>query len=181
MKRRHAGSYYFFSREKFQLLHDSLQPHGELQYELIFFQDQAISAELFLLSGDTIYSFLSGTDAAYFRMRPAELLKHKIIAWGHEQGYRSLVVGGGLRADDGLFRFKRKFEPRSPVDFWVRRVVWNREQYDLLVAARGRWEIEQGRTWRPEPGFFPMYRAEWGLDELASSQGDVHRQSAGGA
>lgn len=160
MTRDHARQYYFFPLENFRHLHASLQPHGEIQYELIFFKDRAISAELFLLSSDTIYSFLSGTDAAYFRMRPAELLKHKIIAWGHEQGYQSLVVGGGLKADDGLFQFKRKFEPLGLVDFQVRRVVWNREQHDLLVAARERWELEQGKTWRAEPDFFPAYRAD---------------------
>jgi hypothetical protein len=70
------------------------------------------------------------------------------------------VVGGGLKADDGLFQFKRKFEPLGLVDFQVRRVVWNREQHDLLVAARERWELEQGKTWRAEPDFFPAYRAD---------------------
>jgi hypothetical protein len=109
---------------------------------------------------DTIYSFLSGTDAAYFKVHAAELLKHRIIAWGHDKGYKSFVVGGGLKANDGLFQFKRKFEPLGLVDFWVRRVVWNREQYDLLVAAREESELEQGRTWRLEPAFFPAYRAD---------------------
>lgn len=160
MKRDHAKEYYFFPLDKLQHLHDSLQPHGELQCVLVLLQERVISAQLLLLSGSTIYSFLSGTDAAYFKLRPAELLKHKIIAWGHDKGYKSFVIGGGLKANDGLFQFKQKFEPRGLVGFHVRRVVWNREQYDLLVAARERWELEQGRTWRPEPDFFPIYRAD---------------------
>jgi hypothetical protein len=51
------------------------------------------------------------------------------------------------------------------MDFCVRRVVWNREQYNLLVATREKWEIDESRTWRPEPGFFPAYRAELLVDE----------------
>lgn len=165
MKRDHAKQYYFFALEKLQRLHSSLQPNGELQYVLVFLQERVISAQLLLLSGDAIYSFLSGTDAAYFTLRPGELLKHSIIAWGHDKGYSSFVVGGGIRPHDGLFQFKRKFEPRDPVDFWVRRVVWNREKYDLLVAEREKWEMGQGRPWRPEPGFFPAYRAESEIEQ----------------
>jgi CelD/BcsL family acetyltransferase involved in cellulose biosynthesis len=160
MKRDHAREYYFFPLEKLQHLYDSLQPQGELQCVLVFLKECVISAQLLLLSADTVYSFLSGTDAAYFKLRPAELLKHRIIAWGHDKGYTSFVVGGGLKANDGLFQFKRKFEPLGLVDFRVRRVVWNRPQYDVLTVARERWELEQGRTWRPEPDFFPGYRAD---------------------
>jgi CelD/BcsL family acetyltransferase involved in cellulose biosynthesis len=176
MKRRHAGSYYFFSREKFQLLHDSLQPHGELQYALVFLQESVISAALLLLSADTICCFLSGSDAGCFALRPAELLNHSVIGWGHDKGFESLVIGGGLKPNDGLFRFKRAFEPDGLKDFCVRCIVWNREQYDLLVAARGRWEMEQGRTWRPEPGFFPAYRAEPATEEPGSPRPDVFCQ-----
>jgi CelD/BcsL family acetyltransferase involved in cellulose biosynthesis len=160
MKRDHAKEYYFFPLDKLQHLHDSLQPYGELQYVLVFLQERVISAQLLLLSADTVYSFLSGTDAAYFKLRPAELLKHKVVEWGHQRRYSSFVVGGGLKANDGLFQFKRAFEPRGLMDFWVRRVVWNKSQYNLLVAARKKWEAGMGRTWEPEPSFFPAYRAD---------------------
>jgi len=165
MERRHAKDYYFFAREKFQHLHDSLQPNGGLQYALVFLKERVVAAEFLLLSADTMYSFLSGTDAAYFKLRPAELLKHKIIAWGHDRGYSNFVVGGGLKANDGLFQFKKAFEPHGLKDFWVRRVVWDKEKYDLLVTDREKWEMEKSRTWRPEPSFFPAYRADSATEE----------------
>ena len=168
MTRRHANDYFFLAREKVQLLHDSLQPTGGLQYALVFLNERVVAAELLLLSADTLYSFLGGTDAGYFALRPADLLKHKVISWGHQQGYAHFVLGGGLKQGDGLFQFKRAFEPGGLMDFSVRRVVWNKEQYDLLVADREKWELEQGRTWRPEPGFFPAYRAEWATEEPGS-------------
>src|SRR5450756_2579500 len=46
MKRDHAKGYYFFARDKFQRLHDALQPNGGLQYALVFLEDRVISAAL---------------------------------------------------------------------------------------------------------------------------------------
>jgi hypothetical protein len=135
---------------------------------LVFLQERVVAAELLLLSTDTLYSFLGGTDADYFALRPADLLKHEVIAWGHRRGLAHFVMGGGLKRGDGLFRFKRAFEPGGLMDFCVRRVVWNREQYDSLVADREKWEERKGRTWRPEPGFFPAYRAESTAEEIGS-------------
>src|SRR5664280_453920 len=177
MKRDHAKEYYFFPLDKLQHLHDSLQPYGELQYVLVFLQERVISAALLLLSVDTIYSFLSGSDASCFALRPADLLNHNIIAWGHDKGYKSFVIGGGLKANDRLFQFKRKFGMLGLVDFRVRRVVWNKKQYDVLVAARERWELEQGRTRRPGPDFFPVYRVEWALEQVASPSDDARGQA----
>jgi len=177
MERRQAKDYYFFAWEKFQHLHDSLQSNGGLQYALVFLQERVITAEILLLSADTLYSFLGGTDAAYFKLCPADLLKHKVIEWGHQRGYSSFVLGGGLKPDDGLFQFKRAFEPHGLMDFWVRRVVWNREQYDFLVAARTEREAGKGRTWRPEPGFFPAYRAESASEEPGSPPTDAYVSS----
>ena len=173
MKRRHANDYFFLAREKLQLLHDSLQLAGGLQYALVFLNERVVAVELVLLSADTLYSFLGGTDAGYFALRPADLLKHKVIAWGHQQGYARFVLGGGLKPGDGLFQFKRAFEPGGLMDFCVRRIVWNNEQYDLLVTDREKWEVEQGRTWQPEPGFFPAYRAESATEEPGSPSPDA--------
>ena len=173
MKRRYANEYFFLPREKLQLLHDSLQPAGGIQYALVFLQERVVAAELLLLSTDTLYSFLGGTDAGYFVLRPADLLKHKVIAWGHQRGYAHFVLGGGLKQGDGLFRFKRAFEPGGLMDFCVRRVVWNKNRYDLLVADREKWEMGKGRTWRPEPGFFPAYRAESATEEPGSPPPDA--------
>jgi hypothetical protein len=168
MRRDRAKEYYFFDREKFQCLHDSLQPNGGLQYVLVFLQERVISAGLLLLSADTIFGFLGGTDATYFKLHPFELLQHKVIEWGHQRGYSSYVLGGGLRPNDGLFEFKRAFEPDGLMDFWVRRVVWSEERYSLLVTNREKWEMEEGRTWRPDPSFFPVYRADSATEESGS-------------
>lgn len=173
MQRRHAKDYYFFAREKFQGLHDSLQPNGALRYALAFLDDRVVSASLMLSSADSLYYFLGGTQADYFALRPADLLMHSMIAWGHDRGYSKMVVGGGLKPNDGLLQFKRAFEPHGLVDFCVRRVVWNRERYGLLVGDREKWEMKAGRTWRPEPSFFPAYRADSATQEPSLSPTDV--------
>lgn len=168
MKRQNASGYYFFAKEDLRRLHDSLKPSGGIQYALASLEDRVISAQLLLFSTDTMYSFLSGTDETYFKLRPFEFLKQHVITWGHEHGYASFVLGGGLKPNDGLFQFKRKFEPRGLMDFCVRRIVWDRERYDSLVAAREAWEVDMGRVWRPEPDFFPAYRAHSMVEETTS-------------
>lgn len=173
MRRRHARDYYYFTRDKFRRLHDSLQPTGGLQYALASLQERVVSVQLVLLSADTMYAFLSGTDAAYFKLHSVELLTHRLVTWGHDRGYSSLVLGGGLIPGDGLFQFKRAFEPAGLVDFCVRRVVWNRKQYDLLVAEREEWEMEKSRTWRPQPSFFPTYRSDSTTEEPSPAENDV--------
>ena len=159
MKRQHASDYYFFSRGKLQHLHDALNCADGVRCVLASLNGQAISAQLLLMSADTMYSFLSGTDQTFFKLRPFEWLNHNVISWGHDNGYTAFVLGGGLKPNDGLFQFKRKFEPNGLVDFCVRRVIWNQERYDALVAARQAWEMGVGKTWMPEPTFFPRYRA----------------------
>src|SRR5664280_3114166 len=47
----------------------------------------------------------------------------------------------------------------------------------VLVAARERWELEQGRTRRPGPDFFPVYRVEWALEQVASPSDDARGQA----
>jgi hypothetical protein len=173
MERNHAKDYYFFSRQKFQRLHDSLQPAGGLQYASVFLGNRIISAELLLLSTDTIFAFLGGTDAAYFKLHPFQLLQHKVIEWGHQRGYSSFVLGGGLKPSDGFLQFKKAFEPHGLMDFCARRVVWSEERYSLLVTNREKWEMEEGRTWRPDPSFFPAYRAESVSEEPGSSPTDA--------
>jgi hypothetical protein len=65
-------------------------------------------------------------------------------------------LGGGLRAEDNLFRFKRSFGGRR-TQFWTGAVVVDERAYDRLVERRavvcGRSPGELMGT-----GYFPAYR-----------------------
>ncbi|HJV84470.1 MAG TPA: GNAT family N-acetyltransferase [Noviherbaspirillum sp.] len=159
MTRRSAASSYYFSAERFRQLAFSLGKRKATMYVHVYDQDQIVSSELLLLSHDTIYSFLGGSLASAFAKRPNNLLKHEVILWGGRNGYKWLVLGGGVAPGDELFRFKQSFDPGHVAPFTVRRIVHDPDAFGFLEEVRRRHEHRNGRCWQPAPGFFPQYLA----------------------
>lgn len=157
MERTGAAASFFLERERFESMGRSLGADGGLVYVHVFEGDRIISTELLLLSSDTVYSFLGGTAAASFDKRPNDLLKHEAIQWGQRQGFRHYVLGGGITPGDGIFRYKRAFDPEGVVPFHVARIKHDQVRYDTLVEARARFESESGRSWQPREDYFPSY------------------------
>jgi len=142
LARRDAPQRYRFPREFFERL-----PKERL-YVHALHDDRIVSSELVLLSARTAYSFLGGTDAGAFDLRPNDLLKWELILWAKDAGKRRFVLGGGYRADDGIFRYKRSFAPRGLVPFCIGRRILAPELYREL----------SGRFGGDDPSFFPSYR-----------------------
>lgn len=93
-----------------------------------------VSAEMVLASGTAVYSFLGGTKEEFFELRPNNLLKHEIIRWARDAGYRSFLLGGGPGGDDGIFDYKRSFAPDGILDFHLACRVFDEDLYGRLVA-----------------------------------------------
>jgi hypothetical protein len=157
MARRAAPPSFYFSKERFLHLMDTLGQTGAVTFVHVYDQDDIVSSELLLTAGDVIYSFLGGSLASAFAKRPNNLLKHEVILHGGRLGCKWLVLGGGLSANDELFRFKHSFDPHHVVPFTMRRIIYNQPAYDALVAAQCEHERRQGKQWVPKAGFFPEY------------------------
>ena len=156
MDRRGAASSYYFDREFFLALTRNLD--GQFLFFHALHDGEVVSTELVLVSATRIYSFLGGTRAEAFELRPNDLLKHEIILWGQRAGKQAFVLGGGYGGPDGIFRYKLSFAPKGEVPFRTGQIVFDRSAYDRLVAVRSAWEARGGRQWQPRPGFFPAYR-----------------------
>lgn len=157
MKRRQAADEFYIPRQRFEDLKSTLGSHGGTLYAHIYDGDEVVSTELLLLAHDTMYSFLGGSLAHAFKKRPNNLLKHEAILWGARNGYKWLVLGGGLSANDELLRFKQSFDPESSFPFRLRKIIHNQAAYDFLAEARTSYEKERQSGWEPKPGFFPVY------------------------
>ncbi len=156
MTRTAASGFFSFGRPFFEQL---IQRMPSLHtFFHVLHGSEVVATELILHSSTTLFSFLGGTREDAFPMRPNDLLKHEIILWGGGNGYRTFLLGGGLTAGDGIFRYKRSFAPRGEVRFCTGHWIHDRERYEELVADRGLWEAERGRRWDPPSGFFPGYR-----------------------
>ncbi len=156
MRRRGAGQAYWFTKEFFLSIVSQLKNNYTFFYALK--HDRVISAELILVSGRHLYSYLGGTLAEAYLLRPNDLLKHNIIRWGLELGKSGFVLGGGYSGTDGIFRYKRSFAPDGEVPFYVGKRVWDDKLYTSIVEMRRAFEINSGNLWEPNAKYFPLYR-----------------------
>lgn len=156
MNRREADESYYFPHDFFEHVRAELAGHHAFFHA--FWNGRVVSTELVLLSADTAYAFLGGTDSEAFHVRPNDLLRYHIILWTRQAGKKRYVLGGGYQPDDGIFRQKRRFAPGSYAPFFVGRRVLNTHLYEQLVEGRRLFEASRDVEWLPRPGYFPAYR-----------------------
>ncbi len=153
MRRRGAADAYLFPRAYFERL------TSELAGRFCFFhavQDEVVvSSELVLLSAERVYSFLGGTRAEAFAVRPNDLLKFHVSQWARARGLHAFVLGGGPEPNDGIFRYKLSFAPHGAVPFSVGHRVLRPDLYAELVARRAAFRACDGA---PSQVRFPAYR-----------------------
>jgi CelD/BcsL family acetyltransferase involved in cellulose biosynthesis len=153
MQRRNAAQWYHFDRRFFVELAEGMTGSYSV-FSVLDAGDRVVSVELVLQSDDYLYSFLGGTLEEAFSMSPNDLLKHEAAIYGQHTGRRGYVLGGGYQKDDGIFRYKKAFDPHGVQGFRTAKVVGSKSRYDALVAAHGR------QAGQPADGtFFPAYRA----------------------
>jgi predicted N-acyltransferase len=156
MDRRDASGFYYFPRSFFERLVADLK--GRFAFFHAIHRGTMISTELVLESAHSLYSFLGGSLAEWYHLRPNDLLKHMIIKWGVQRGKHAFVLGGGYAPGDGICRYKRSFAPKGERGFYVAKIVFDPVAYQLLLGDRRRWEASQGNQWEPDGSFFPLYR-----------------------
>lgn len=122
-----------------------------------------ISVELLILTRQTVYSYLGGTDVDYFKYRPNDFLKFSVINWARKKGFKYYNLGGGQQNDDSLYKYKKSFFPvDEDVAFYTGRKILNESTYNELVAEF----CQSSKLPVPESsdpclgGFFPLYRLE---------------------
>lgn len=156
MDRRNARQNYYFPREYFERIHSELK--GQFAYFHAFVGETIVSTELVLVSAKRIYSFLGGTDAEWFHLRPNDLLKLEIMNWAFSAGKTDYVLGGGYTRGDGIYKYKLSFAPEGSVPFSIGSRILSSDAYAQLVDARRVFEVAKGCDWQPNPEYFPAYR-----------------------
>lgn len=120
---------------------------------------QIVSTELVLVSADSTFFFRGGTLRDSLKTRANLLLKDAVIRWSLAAGKRWYLLGGGNSGDDPLFKYKRAFAPRGVRMLRVGRWTLDPERSAQLLEARRKHHAVEGRSWAPQPGFFPEYRS----------------------
>ncbi len=152
MQRRDAAAWYRFDRIFFERIDRELAGC----FSVFSVRDAAggvVSVELVLESDRYLYSFLGGTRAEAFPIAPNDLLKHAVIEHGRATGRRGFVLGGGAAPGDGIFRYKRAFDPGGVTAFRAARLITDPARYARWTAER---DAAVGATSNAD--FFPSYR-----------------------
>jgi GNAT acetyltransferase-like protein len=110
--------------------------------------DAGSAAGLFLTGGGVMHYFLAGSTPEAREVAAANLVLFEAMRHAREAGLHTLNLGGGLRADDPLHRFKASMGAgRAPLRFGA--AVHDAAAYAALCAAAGV---------SPDDAFFPAYR-----------------------
>ncbi|MEX0290751.1 MAG: GNAT family N-acetyltransferase [Flavobacteriaceae bacterium] len=151
MERRNAGEQYFQTQEYFSDLINK-NPKS-IAIAMIYKGDIPVSTELLLLSEEVLFSYLGGTNAAYFSLRPNDMLKIEVLNWGRKNGYKHYCLGGGRMEGDSLYKYKKNFFPKDEdLVFHTGRKILNQQIYKELF------EINPFCVDCPVTFFFPKYR-----------------------
>jgi hypothetical protein len=151
MDRRGAMARYCFPLSYFMAFFERMPQHAT--FLLARHGDHVVAATLYLYDDVDVYSYLGGADHAFQHVRPTNAIVDEAIRRAQDRGQRRLILGGGYRPDDGVFRFKATFSPLQ-ARFHVYRRVHIAEEYARLC---GRWSAQYGRD-ADMRSYFPAYR-----------------------
>lgn len=144
----HANDYYMFSLGYFRRLVAST----DFKVILIFasFNGQKIASSMFIVTGEIMQYYLSGTVAAHRKIAASKAIIARAHELASELGLKALILGGGVGSQkDALYKFKCGFS-KTTKPFYVTKKILNEPIYDRLCAARS---VDPEKIC-----FFPAYR-----------------------
>lgn len=134
MQQRHADHYYYFSEPYFEFLQTALEDNVAIFYAML--DSKPVGGAVFLYTGKTMHYHLAGMHAAYRPLAAATLLIYEAAIWANHQGISRLHLGGGLKAEDDLFTFKKQFNRAGRLPFYIGRTIFIPSAYDYLLGIR---------------------------------------------
>ena len=153
MRRDNADEYYFFGREFYESIDRDLYDNYEIFYAE--YEGKIIAMSIIIFAGHNIHYHLSGSRYEYRNLAPTNLLLYKVALWGHEHGYKSFHLGGGVGSgEDNLYKFKAAFNRNSDCRFAIGKLIIDDDKYQKLLNIRNFNDNEISRI-----NFFPQYRA----------------------
>ena len=157
MQRTNADAKFFYSLENISMFIKGNPENSAICN--IYYENKVISSELILISDESIFSFLGGTDDNYFDKRPNDLLKFEMINWARDNNLKYYVLGGGYGFEDGIYKYKKSFFPNDIVTYNTGRKIINAEAYKELFELNNSLRTKNGLEALSidDTSFFPLY------------------------
>ena len=153
MQRNAASEYYYFTQMFFDDMFSNLA-----EYYTLFsakFDGKIISSAIMMHCNGNLHYHLSASLREYMHLAPNNLLLYSAACWGTENGYTTFHLGGGVRVEDSLLSFKKSFNKKGLIDFYIGRNVFCEEIYKELLDIR----ITEHLDFDPNNNYLIQYRA----------------------
>ncbi len=155
MDRVGASRSYYFDAHYYQQLSEILG--DRLRLCVVEQGEEIVGAALFTLVGSVLQWHLSGTRSHVLKQSPSTLMIDYVRTQAKAEGYRWLHLGGGVGgSQDNLFKYKRRFSPRT-LHFSTWRPVINPKLYQQVTQNRAHQLGISMAELQAQP-FFPSYR-----------------------
>lgn len=156
MERNKAEKRYFFNLNYFTEF--ILNNPKNCALAMVYKNEKPISTELMLLSDNTVYSHLGGTDSLFFNMRPNDFLKFEVIKWALKKNLKYYILGGGRENNDDLFKYKKTYFPHDNdvIYYTGRKLLLNTISEDLNEFQKN--NNPEAYNINIKNGYFPLYR-----------------------
>ena len=134
MQRNNAEEFYFFNKEYFNTFFEDMK--GKCKLFCAKFEGKTIASAIMIFNNKNIHYYLSGADRDYMNMAPNNLLLFRAGVWANENGFERFHLGGGVSDNDALFSFKKQFNEKGILPFYIGRTIFDNEKFDYLVQLR---------------------------------------------
>lgn len=145
-----ATEYYYFNSTYFEHLAKSQEFKTCILFAVL--NGQKIAASLFMITGNIMQYYLSGTVKEFRKLAPSKVIIARAHELAFEMGLNKIVLGGGVGSvQDALFKFKAGFSDVN-MPFYVTKKILNQPVYEHLCEMK---MIKSNET-----SFFPAYRVK---------------------
>ena len=146
MRRHAAESFYFFPDAYWEALASRLR--DRLLRADACYDGELVATILCLATGPWLHYHLGATSERGRELAASKLLFYETARWGQEHGFDELHLGSGLGGrENSLWQFKQRFSPHPGREFWIGKIIHDREAYLHLSGSASL------------DGYFPAYRA----------------------
>src|SRR5262249_37623077 len=132
---------YYFPHSYFCALRDEL-PHNT-RFVFAEHRNQIIASTLYLHDDTDVFSFLGGAESAFQHLRPSNAVIWDTIQWARAAGKKRLILGGGYKPSDGVFRFKTTFSRLRRAFYLYRRVHFEQDYARLEHQCREYYRVAE--------------------------------------
>ncbi|MCR5271970.1 MAG: peptidoglycan bridge formation glycyltransferase FemA/FemB family protein [Lachnospiraceae bacterium] len=152
MTRVGVDEYYFFEEKYYDYLKDNMSKNMIILYAV--YEGLIVGASIFLYDKNGMHYHLSGTMTKYRNMGINDYILYSAALIAYKKGLKTLHLGGGSGAYDSLFSFKKHFNENGLRDFYIGRMIFDKEAFDKLVNIR----IAYDKEFDKEKSFLIKYR-----------------------